>query len=173
MSAYSAPRQAPSRALPFLAFAGLAFWAALTVLVGAGRIANAVRDVSLVTGPVAYSLQPEPPTWHSSVGVGVGVFVFWLLSLNVVLVACVLGVVDIAVSYRSWRRCVAFAAVAVAGPVGALVVSQIGTGDGGLPGSSYIAAIVPGLSMVVVALAVLLAAWRLLGVGRRSLRDAS
>jgi hypothetical protein len=162
MSELTIQRAAPSRALAVLALVGLGCWAALTVVIGVGDMVNGVRNVSFLTAPPGTLTESDVMRGDAANTLSVTLFVFWILSLNLVLVATVLGVADLVLVRRSWRRSVAFAAVAVAGPVAALVVNQVANRDGDFASTSYLEAIVPGLALVVVALAALVVAWRLL-----------
>ena len=163
MSTLTVPRTAPSRALAVLALIGLGGWAALTLVVGVGDVVNGVRNVSVLTSPPETFTESDVMIGGTAMALSLSLFVFWILSLNVVLVAAALGVVDLAAVRKNWRRSVAFAAVAIGGPLAALVVNQIGNGDEDLYAStSYLPAVLPGLALVVVALVTIVMAWRLL-----------
>lgn len=178
MSELTIQRAAPSRALSVLALLGLAGWAVLTLVIGIATVVNGVRNVSSYLSPSTTVTDSEMLRVSASVALSLSLFVLWILYLNVVLVAVVLGVVGIATVQRSWRRAVAFVVVAVAGPVGALVVSQVGNGDDEVfPTTSYLEAAAPGVALIVIALGTVAAAWWLLdlplSVRRTTPRPAS
>jgi hypothetical protein len=174
MSQLTVRRAAPSRALSMLALLGLGCWAVLTLVMGVGDAVNGVRDVRLFTAPPGSLDAGDLSSGHGMFVFSVTVGLLWLLSLNVVLVAVVMGVVELAVTHRTWRRAVAFAVAAVAGPVLALVVSQVANGDDEVvPTTSYLEAVAPGIALVAIALVTLAAAWWLLGVPLRARRATS
>lgn len=143
-----------------LAFLGLGGWALLTALMGISSVVDGIREVGYVTSPHP-TQDPEPILFPDPwLTLSSYMFVLWLLSFNVVPVAAVLGIIDIALERRAWIPCTAFAVVTLGAPVTAVVILL--TDDPYFGETSYLNAVGPGLAMTAVAVLGMLAAWWLL-----------
>lgn len=147
-----------------LALVGLGAWALPTFLIGLVDMAHA-----LWLGETLHRVEPGRSFAFSPMeSVMIAIGVLWFLSLAAVLLALVVGTVDIATRLRSWRRCVAFAGVAIAGPMAAYALNAASWYDRFARTRRELVLwdAVHAAGMVAIPVVTLAAAWLLLGLRR-------
>jgi hypothetical protein len=122
-------------------------WIVLTVLLGLDAVISALHTGHAIAGAVP----PHGPGRVGSINLpstlAVALLVLWIFSLNAILLALVLGVVDIALRFHSVWRCFAYAIVVLAAPVVALV-GMMAANDPMLPGITDRDLLLRGLALV-------------------------
>jgi hypothetical protein len=153
----------PSRVLGVLSLAGIGGWGVLSVLLGTCDAVTELHARWTETHPVLLRHGVPEHVWLIA-GLEMALFFVWVLSLNGVLVAVVLGIVDVALTYRSWWRAIAFAIVGIGGPSAALWENSA-AGARALTGDD-VDTIGLAVGLMVIAALTVLAVWVLLDVRR-------
>jgi hypothetical protein len=120
-----APAAAHDHTLALATFLLLAVWGFMTFTYGALDLVGSVRN----WWSFQHAGAAVPFPGDRMMGLDIVLMLGWVLSLNFVPVALVLGIVQIARVHRSEWRCLAFAAVVLSGVAGAIGFNQLRNSD--------------------------------------------
>jgi len=145
-----------NRTMRLVALLLLGGWAGVTVLIGLMDVVNGYENWR--------SFHTSTDGFPRFFQLGPSAFLLWIASWNLILPALVLGIIQTARVHRQAWTPMAFAAVAITGPIISVVFNQVRNGGDDLRIPDHLVSwdVLGGLGFVGIAAVTMLAAWVLL-----------